>query len=66
MPIFLIQVLLNYMLVVWSDVKNRRHFFEKYAVTNKFDALNPLNWYRQILHNIMRDQVCDLPSLFQT
>eukprot|EP00026_Physarum_polycephalum_P003383 Phypoly_transcript_03394.p1 GENE.Phypoly_transcript_03394~~Phypoly_transcript_03394.p1 ORF type:complete len:728 (+),score=54.40 Phypoly_transcript_03394:224-2407(+) len=32
---------------LWYNAKNRRKFFEEYARENKFDPLNPKNWYIQ-------------------
>jgi len=31
----------------WEDPRNRRKFFENYASRNKFNPLNPINWYEQ-------------------
>jgi hypothetical protein len=42
---------------MWGDMKNRRQFFEQYAVVNKFDPLIPNNWYRQAIYKIMLDKV---------
>lgn len=37
----------------WRSVKNRRHFFENYAIKNEFDYLNADAWYSQSRTDIL-------------
>eukprot|EP00026_Physarum_polycephalum_P001627 Phypoly_transcript_01629.p1 GENE.Phypoly_transcript_01629~~Phypoly_transcript_01629.p1 ORF type:complete len:1030 (-),score=139.53 Phypoly_transcript_01629:75-3164(-) len=40
----------------WHEIANRRKFFENYARENKFDPLNPNNWYAQPKQKFMAVQ----------
>lgn len=41
-------------------MKNRRHYFEKYATSNKFDPLNPEEWYKQTPEKLMQKVIITL------
>eukprot|EP00026_Physarum_polycephalum_P001524 Phypoly_transcript_01526.p1 GENE.Phypoly_transcript_01526~~Phypoly_transcript_01526.p1 ORF type:complete len:780 (-),score=98.01 Phypoly_transcript_01526:986-3034(-) len=36
-----------FLLSSWSDIRNRRKFFEDFAKNHRFDPLKPENWYKQ-------------------
>lgn len=35
----------------WADMLNRKKFFEDFAFKNRFDPLEPENWYSQQIIN---------------
>lgn len=37
----------------WQSIEARRNFFEEYARTNRFDPLQPENWYLRASSNIV-------------
>jgi hypothetical protein len=39
--------------VIWQESKNRRNFFENYALENGFDPLIAANWYSLRRENII-------------
>ena len=41
-------------------MRNRRCFFENYALLNHFDALTPDNWYHQTMDRIMANEVTQI------
>lgn len=43
----------------WSDVTNRRKFFENFAKLQNFDPKIPGNWYSQARHSILSSRVCN-------
>lgn len=47
----------NIVAASWRSVKNRRQFFENYAVKNGFDFLNADAWYSQSRTNILSTEV---------
>ena len=38
-------------------IKNRREFFESFAVEHGFDPLSPTHWYKQSIDQIMASKV---------
>jgi hypothetical protein len=42
---------------LWQDAKNRKEFFEKFALTNSFDPLLAENWYQQSPEKILSVKV---------
>eukprot|EP00026_Physarum_polycephalum_P001465 Phypoly_transcript_01467.p1 GENE.Phypoly_transcript_01467~~Phypoly_transcript_01467.p1 ORF type:complete len:1055 (+),score=143.84 Phypoly_transcript_01467:198-3362(+) len=41
----------------WNETRNRRKFFEQFALTNKFDPLVPTNWYSMV-ETVQRQKGC--------
>lgn len=62
MYVFIIKFIFIYIVLIlfaasWRSVKNRRQFFENYAVKNGFDFLNADAWYSQSRTNILSTEV---------
>lgn len=53
-----------YVLASWSDIANRRQFFENFANTKNFDFEKADNWYIQSRKEIMAQKVCYFYILF--
>lgn len=51
-------------LASWSDIANRRQFFENFANTKNFDFEKADNWYIQSRKEIMAQKVCYFYILF--
>lgn len=57
LPYFVILVLFNFLIVLWSKPEIRRQFFETYAANNGFNPLVAQNWYTQTREKIMSMKV---------
>ena len=49
--------LLTVYIVRWKNVSNRRILFENYAKENRFNHMNPTEWYQISRKQIMDDEV---------
>jgi hypothetical protein len=45
---------------IWHDAKNRREFFQNFAIENRFDFLVAANWYSLTREKIMSAKVSPL------
>lgn len=59
---FIILLFIIIIIAEWYQVENRRAFFVNYANNNRFDHLNPINWYEQPVEKILANEVFLLSS----